>query len=45
MERMYAKRAKSNVVEVEGASHSVYESHPDEVARMIIDAATHSPVK
>ncbi|MDB5147649.1 MAG: Pimeloyl-ACP methyl ester carboxylesterase [Mucilaginibacter sp.] len=45
LERIYAKRAKSTVVEVEGASHSVYESHPEEVARLIIDAATHSPVK
>jgi pimeloyl-ACP methyl ester carboxylesterase len=45
LERMYAKRAKSTVVEIDGASHSVYQSHPKEVARLIIDAATHSPVK
>jgi len=40
LERMYAKRAKSTVVEIEGASHSVYESHPREVAKMIIAAAS-----
>jgi len=45
LERMYAKRAKSTVVEIAGASHSVYESHPQEVARLIIDAAINSPVK
>ncbi|WP_158796427.1 alpha/beta hydrolase [Pedobacter sp. L105] len=45
LERMYAKRAKSTTVEVDGASHSVYESHPEEVAKLIIDAAIHSPVK
>jgi pimeloyl-ACP methyl ester carboxylesterase len=39
LERMYAKRAKSHTVEVSGASHSVYESHPKEVARLIMDAA------
>ena len=40
LERMYAKRAGSHTVEIEGASHSVFESHPKEVARLIIDAAT-----
>jgi pimeloyl-ACP methyl ester carboxylesterase len=40
LERMYAKRAKSHVVEIEGASHSVYISHAKEVARLIIAAAT-----
>lgn len=40
LERMYAKRAKSRVVEIEGASHSVYISHAKEVAQLIIDAAT-----
>ncbi|SDE02922.1 Pimeloyl-ACP methyl ester carboxylesterase [Mucilaginibacter pineti] len=45
LERMYAKRAKSTVVEIAGASHSVYQSHPQEAARLIIDAATNSPVK
>jgi pimeloyl-ACP methyl ester carboxylesterase len=42
LERMYAKRAHSHVVEVPGASHSVYESHPKEVAALIEDAATHA---
>jgi pimeloyl-ACP methyl ester carboxylesterase len=42
LERMYAKRAHSQVVEVPGASHSVYESHPKEVAALIEDAATHA---
>lgn len=40
LERMYAKRAGSHTVEVEGASHSVFESHPKEVAKLIIEAAT-----
>ncbi len=40
LERMYAKRANSHKVEIAGASHSVYESHPKEVAKMIIAAAT-----
>jgi len=39
--RMYAKRAHSHTIEVEGASHSVYESHPKEVAALIEDAASH----
>jgi pimeloyl-ACP methyl ester carboxylesterase len=39
LERMYAKRAKSYTVEIAGASHSVYESHPKEVAELIIRAA------
>lgn len=42
LERMYAKRAQSHVVEVPGASHSVYESHPKEVAALIEEAATHA---
>jgi pimeloyl-ACP methyl ester carboxylesterase len=29
-ERMYAKRANSTTAEIEGASHSVYASHPVE---------------
>jgi pimeloyl-ACP methyl ester carboxylesterase len=41
LERMYAKRAKSKTVEIEGASHSVYISHPQEVAKLIMDAAKH----
>ncbi|MBO9200522.1 MULTISPECIES: alpha/beta fold hydrolase [Niastella] len=36
LERMYAKRAKSTTVEIEGASHSVFMSHPEEVAKLII---------
>jgi pimeloyl-ACP methyl ester carboxylesterase len=42
LERMYASRAHSHVVEVPGASHSVYESHPREVAALIEDAAMHA---
>jgi pimeloyl-ACP methyl ester carboxylesterase len=38
LERMYAKRANSHTVEVDGASHSVYESHPNEVTKLIIEA-------
>jgi pimeloyl-ACP methyl ester carboxylesterase len=45
LERMYAKRANSHKVEIEGASHSVYESHPSEVAQLIIKAATQSGKK
>jgi pimeloyl-ACP methyl ester carboxylesterase len=39
LERWYAKRAKSHTVEVAGASHSVYVSHPKEVAAVIESAA------
>ena len=39
LERWYAKRAKSQTVEVAGASHSVYVSHPKEVAVVIESAA------
>jgi pimeloyl-ACP methyl ester carboxylesterase len=39
LERMYAERAHSHKVEVEGASHAVYISHPKEVAALIEDAA------
>jgi pimeloyl-ACP methyl ester carboxylesterase len=42
LERMYAKRANSTTVEIEGASHSVYASHPVEVAKLIVDAAKHA---
>jgi pimeloyl-ACP methyl ester carboxylesterase len=41
LERMYAKRANSKTVEIEGASHSVYASHPREVAKLI-EAAAHN---
>jgi pimeloyl-ACP methyl ester carboxylesterase len=43
LERMYAKRGHSHTIEVEGASHSVYESHAKEVAALIEDAALHAP--
>lgn len=39
LERMYAKRANSHTIEIKGASHSVYESHPEEVAALIEQAA------
>lgn len=42
LERWYAKRAQSHTAEAKGASHSVYESHPKEVAAMIEDAAQNS---
>jgi pimeloyl-ACP methyl ester carboxylesterase len=38
---MYAERAHSHKVEVEGVSHSVYESRPKEVAALIEEAAKH----
>jgi pimeloyl-ACP methyl ester carboxylesterase len=39
LERWYYARAKSRTTEIEGASHSVYESHPKEVAAVIAGAA------
>ena len=39
LERWYAKRANSRTVEVAGASHAVYVSHPKEVAALIEEAA------
>jgi pimeloyl-ACP methyl ester carboxylesterase len=39
LERWYGKRAKSHTVEVAGASHAVYISHPKEVADVIESAA------
>ena len=42
LERWYAARAKSHVVEVSGASHAVYVSRPKEVAAIIEEAATHA---
>jgi pimeloyl-ACP methyl ester carboxylesterase len=39
LERMYAARAHSQTVEIGGASHSVYRSHPKEVAALIEQAA------
>jgi hypothetical protein len=42
LERMYATRAHSHTIEIEGASHSVYESHAKEVAALIEDAVRHA---
>jgi pimeloyl-ACP methyl ester carboxylesterase len=39
LERWYGNRANSHMVEVAGASHSVYVSHPKEVADVIESAA------
>ena len=41
LERWYYVRAKSRTTEIKGASHSVYESHPREVAAVIARAAHH----
>jgi len=40
LERMYANRANSHMVEVPGASHAVYVSHPSAVAGLIMQAAS-----
>jgi pimeloyl-ACP methyl ester carboxylesterase len=42
LERWYAARAKSHVIEVQGASHSIYKSRPKEVAALIEEAAQHA---
>ena len=39
LERWYYARAKSETIEIDGASHAVYESHPREVAAVIVKAA------
>jgi pimeloyl-ACP methyl ester carboxylesterase len=39
-ERMMAKRAHAKTVEISGASHVVYMSHPKEAAKLIEEAAT-----
>jgi pimeloyl-ACP methyl ester carboxylesterase len=39
LERFYAARAHSHTIEIAGASHSVYVSHPREVADVIESAA------
>lgn len=39
LERWYYARAKSHTIEIKGASHAVYESHPREVAAVIERAA------
>jgi pimeloyl-ACP methyl ester carboxylesterase len=44
LERWYAQRAHSQVVEIGGASHSVYESQPREVAA-VIEKAAHASYK
>lgn len=44
LERWYAKRAKSHTIEVPGASHAVYISHPREVADLIKEAAKQTKV-
>jgi pimeloyl-ACP methyl ester carboxylesterase len=42
LERWYASRANSHMVEVAGASHAVYISRPKEVAGLIEEAASHA---
>ena len=42
LERRYARRANSHPIEVPGASHAAYASHPKEVAAAIEDAAMHT---
>ena len=39
LERFYYERAKAPFIVIEGASHSVYESHPVRVAEVIAEAA------
>jgi pimeloyl-ACP methyl ester carboxylesterase len=43
LERWYYARAGSQTIEIKGASHAVYESHPKEVAA-VIEQASHLPV-
>lgn len=42
LERFYAARANSHKIELQGASHSVYTSRPQEVAALIEEAASHA---
>jgi pimeloyl-ACP methyl ester carboxylesterase len=42
LERWYSLRAHSHAVEIAGASHSVYVSHPKEVSAVIEEAALHA---
>ncbi|MFC0396835.1 alpha/beta hydrolase [Paraburkholderia rhizosphaerae] len=42
LERWYYARAKSHTTVIPGASHSVYESRPQQVAAVIEDAAKHA---
>jgi pimeloyl-ACP methyl ester carboxylesterase len=39
LERWYGERAHSHIIEVGGASHAIYVSHPTEVADVIESAA------
>lgn len=39
LERWYYKRGNSHTIEIAGASHAVYVSHPKEVAQLIEEAA------
>jgi pimeloyl-ACP methyl ester carboxylesterase len=41
LERWYATRAHSHVLELKGASHAVYVSRPKEIAGVIEEAASH----
>jgi pimeloyl-ACP methyl ester carboxylesterase len=41
LERWYYARAGRRTTELKGASHSVYESRPKEVAAVIVEAAQH----
>lgn len=45
LERWYYARAKSQTIEIEGASHSVYQSHPKRVADLIMEAARQTEVR
>jgi pimeloyl-ACP methyl ester carboxylesterase len=45
LERWYATRAKSHKLEVAGASHAVYVSHPKEVAALIEEASSQARQK
>ncbi|MGN6416560.1 MAG: alpha/beta hydrolase [Pseudobacter sp.] len=40
LERMYAKRAGSKTTEIKGGSHAIFASHPEEVSKLIGEAAT-----
>src|SRR5258708_1458353 len=42
LERMYYARAHSHTIELDGASHSVYESRPKAVSAVIAEAAQHA---
>ena len=45
LERWYYARAHSHVTEIAGASHCVYESHPQQVAAVIEEAARQAPTQ